>query len=85
MAPRSSSRTQSVRWYRVVQVGALVLGVLILVVAAALLLAGSADWWLLALVGVINVVTAVSTLRAIRRLEPPEVGTRVEDRPRPER
>jgi hypothetical protein len=84
MTSRSSSRTPSVRWYRVVQIGAFVLGVLILVVAVALLLAGSVDWWLLALVGVINVVTAVSTLRALRRLDPPEFGTGVEERQRPE-
>lgn len=85
MTTRSGRRERSVRWYRVLQSGAVVLGVLILVVAVALLLAGSADWWLLALVGVLNIVTAVSTLRALRRLDPPAVGGDVEERPRPER
>jgi Na+-transporting NADH:ubiquinone oxidoreductase subunit NqrB len=84
MATRSD-RQRPVRWYRTLQVGAVVLGVLVLVVAVALLLAGSADWWLLALVGVLNIVTAASTLRALRRLDPPELGSRVEERPRPER
>ena len=61
------------RFYRNLQIGALVLGVLILVVAAALFLSGSSDWWLLAIVGVVNLVTSLTTLRALRRLAPQDV------------
>jgi uncharacterized membrane protein YkgB len=82
---RPGRQEHSVRWYRTLQRGAVVLGVLILVVAVALLLAGSADWWLLALVGVLNIVTAASTLRALRRLEPPDVPPGPEERARSER
>lgn len=85
MTSRSGRREHSVRWYRALQRGSLVLGVLILAVAVALLLAGSADWWLLGLVGVLNIVTAVSTLRALRRLEPPDVPPGPEERARARR
>ena len=73
------------RFYRNLQIGALVLGVLILVVALVLFLAGAPDWWLLAIVGVVNVVTAVTTLRAIRRNATPDVPPPPEDRGRSER
>ena len=85
MTSRSGRRDHSVRWYRALQWGALGLGVLILAAAVALLLAGSADWWLLALVGVLNLVTSVSTLRALRRLEPPDVPPGPEERARSRR
>lgn len=70
------------RFYRNLQVGALVLGVLILAVAMVLFLAGSPDWWLLAIVGVVNLVTSLTTLRALRRLAPQDVPPPPEDRGR---
>lgn len=69
-------------FYRNLQIGALVLGVLILGVAVVLFLAGSPDWWLLAIVGVVNVVTSLTTLRALRRNAPPDVPPPPEARSR---
>ena len=85
MTSRPPDRQHPVRFYRNLQVGALVLGVLILGVALALFLVGSADWWLLAVVGVFNIVTAVTTLRALRRTAPPDVPPPPGDRGRTDR